>query len=1114
METSKSMEGNIVSDTTQSNLFFRIMNWFSPEIKALQQVESKPENLDHGATWIQPQGVRATYSQEEAMTAYAGHGYTYAAVSRSSQDLAALPLRLLKGKEKVLIEENPVIDLMLNPSTSSDGFLFREQLCTDLILTGNCYILLLGASEQPSSIVRLHPAAIKIQTGQTGITGYIYDSGGQRVLYPPDRVIHGRLASWSSSASQVLGTGAIEPLSREIQADINSQNLVSNASAKARPDLLIYPKDPADIWGPDMRREIAGEYRKMSAQGGAMVLSGLAEIEPLQVSAREMEYVKAREMSRESISAVIGVPPSVLGLPSANYATSRQEARNYWTVQTKRGKRLALLFTKIAKLFDPEFYFEHDYSGVEALQEMRTEQLNRVQLHILNGISPRAAYKYEGLEYPEDIEGNEEAADLTDETAEDARSFLLKVFTSEHDAAIEHIAKAYEDEDSEDETAEKAKDPLSTYENRKEAFKSLSDSTQEALSKKAADHLESVEDDPKKKTDKYILAVCYLRGIGAYQSNPESVRPTVSSAAQWAMGRVNGFLYALRNQRFRRKPYDTDLLPPEHPLSTRGEDEERRHLLFEHEALELASKDSPWGFTEKEAKAILGDPANFDDYEKAFLFVYRGREQDSKGYRLPIAKIIDGEIKIVFRGVIAAGSALRKEPKFNQGYYNLNRISETDLKRMYSVIENLYARFDEEAPAYPERKSTDLTEYTSKAVGDIDPSNFPADGDDEEVSLKNSGYQIFDWEYAADLKENYPEIWRAGGNIEGNNQYRRLLPIVRRQSQEPQTETEEMAIRKRESWSARHFQDGSQFDENDPPSPNLSTIAGIVAQIKWFTVGSLGENRMKAIIEEVKSKQTQEKARRDLWRIWARNIGDPALRDLNLAASAYLRGAAKRYQDRLKKYVEPSNQTIKKSVLDWSQLLSENEEIQLAAFSIGKKWRKWFLTSGNEQLQDILRAAGREAKDQTISTDYIDEHINLFSRQIARTGSNAIQRIVENGMIQGSTIADIASDISDSFAFSAARAFRIARTESTSAANLGSQRAYTEASGFGIKVQKQWISSRDSKVRDSHASLDGQMVGVNENFISDQGYEAAHPAAFGVPSEDINCRCTMIPIVD
>jgi len=43
----------------------------------------------------------------------------------------------------------------------------------------------------------------------------------------------------------------------------------------------------------------------------------------------------------------------------------------------------------------------------------------------------------------------------------------------------------------------------------------------------------------------------------------------VSSAEQWAMARVNGFLRALRTGKFRRKPYDQDLLPSSHPLSSK-----------------------------------------------------------------------------------------------------------------------------------------------------------------------------------------------------------------------------------------------------------------------------------------------------------------------------------------------------------------------------------------------------------------------------------------------------------------------------------------------------------------------------------------------------------------
>ena len=47
-----------------------------------------------------------------------------------------------------------------------------------------------------------------------------------------------------------------------------------------------------------------------------------------------------------------------------------------------------------------------------------------------------------------------------------------------------------------------------------------------------------------------MLSKVYERGIGAYKTNPQSVRPSVSSPEQWA-ARVNGFLFAVRNGKFR-----------------------------------------------------------------------------------------------------------------------------------------------------------------------------------------------------------------------------------------------------------------------------------------------------------------------------------------------------------------------------------------------------------------------------------------------------------------------------------------------------------------------------------------------------------------------------------
>ena len=130
-------------------------------------------------------------------------------------------------------------------------------------------------------------------------------------------------------------------------------------------------------------------------------------------------------------------------------------------------------------------------------------------------------------------------------------------------------------------------------------------------------------------------------------------------------------------------------------------------------------------------------------------------------------------------------------------------------------------------------------------------TNFPKRGDDKKISLRNSEYPLFDREFAKTIKEEHPEIWRAGGNIEGNRSFRLLIDHLDNGND---STTVLNKIKEREAWSARHFRDGSAF--KDPSkSPNLSNIAGVVAQMKWLTIGTLGEQGMKDVVMEVVKKR-------------------------------------------------------------------------------------------------------------------------------------------------------------------------------------------------------------------------------------------------------------------
>jgi hypothetical protein len=98
--------------------------------------------------------------------------------------------------------------------------------------------------------------------------------------------------------------------------------------------------------------------------------------------------------------------------------------------------------------------------------------------------------------------------------------------------------------------------------------KQLTAAVKEGLKNKVKDHNEKHGDKKGKRVTVRMLGAVFRRGIGAYRTNPQSVRPNVRSEEQWAYARVNAFLFAVRTGKFRSGQFDRDLLPSGHPLKT------------------------------------------------------------------------------------------------------------------------------------------------------------------------------------------------------------------------------------------------------------------------------------------------------------------------------------------------------------------------------------------------------------------------------------------------------------------------------------------------------------------------------------------------------------------
>lgn len=90
----------------------------------------------------------------------------------------------------------------------------------------------------------------------------------------------------------------------------------------------------------------------------------------------------------------------------------------------------------------------------------------------------------------------------------------------------------------------------------------------------------------------------------------------------------------------------------------------------------------------------------------------------------------------------------------------------------------------------------------------------------------------------------------------------------------------------------------------------------------------------------------------------------------------------------------------------------------------------------------------------------------------------------------------------------------IARTEVNTASNGAALLAYKQS---GVVSRKTWLAALDGRERESHRAAHLQYqrdpIGLDEDFLVGSGRGPA-PGQIGLPEEDIQCRCTMQPVVD
>lgn len=171
--------------------------------------------------------------------------------------------------------------------------------------------------------------------------------------------------------------------------------------------------------------------------------------------------------------------------------------------------------------------------------------------------------------------------------------------------------------------------------------------------------------------------------------------------------------------------------------------------------------------------------------------------------------------------------------------------------------------------------------------------------------------------------------------------------------------------------------------------------------------------------------------------------------------------------------------------------------------------RKEFVDTVSSELQDqfeefiqitlALRGLTWQEYDpiSDVARSWVGEYAFELAKQINDTTKERLREKMIANMEEGSGVDYLARSIQDVIEEATEyRAFMIARTETTYATNMGTLAAYK---GAGMTT-KTWLTGEDERVCEICGGVNGETVGIDEEFSIGKVAPPAHP----------NCRCTII----
>nr|BDD45336.1 hypothetical protein 12 [Elusimicrobiota bacterium] len=196
-------------------------------------------------------------------------------------------------------------------------------------------------------------------------------------------------------------------------------------------------------------------------------------------------------------------------------------------------------------------------------------------------------------------------------------------------------------------------------------------------------------------------------------------------------------------------------------------------------------------------------------------------------------------------------------------------------------------------------------------------------------------------------------------------------------------------------------------------------------------------------------------------------------------------------------------------------LFNETEEI--------KRWRRYsneihkitMKINGDRELDNLGHIELRFDLEAPHVRRFLEQYSLEKSKEIIGTARDTVKKELLEGLKEGEGIPALKKrimDVYEPYKNAGYKAERIARTEIIGTSNRAALESYRMVD---VGIKKSWLNepdARDTHIKAGRDYSEDNAIPLDDEFNVGQG-RGLHPGGIGLAEEDIQCRCTVLPVV-